>query len=52
MSGDKVKMAINVFEKILKNVLAALYKPFWAAILIAFLAMYLYFIVNKINGNP
>ena len=52
MSGDKVKMAINVFEKILKNVLAALYKPFWAAMLIAFLAMYLYLYCKQNKWKP
>lgn len=33
---------IEVFNKIAYNVLSALYKPFWAAVLLAFLAMFLY----------
>ena len=40
-------MTIDILQKILKNVLAALYRPFWAAILISFLAMYLYLYCKK-----
>lgn len=34
--------AIEVFDKIAYNVLLALYQPFWAAVLLAFLFMFLY----------
>ena len=37
--GSKI---IEIFNKIAYNVLSALYQPFWAAVLLAFLAMFLY----------
>lgn len=37
--GSKI---IEVFNKIAYNVLSALYQPFWAAVLLAFLTMFLY----------
>ena len=37
-----VTKAIEILNSIIKNVLSALYQPFWAAILLAFLAMFLY----------
>lgn len=37
--GSKV---IEVFNKIAYNVLLALYQPFWAAVFLAFLFMFLY----------
>lgn len=37
-----VTKAIEILNSIIKNVLFALYQPFWAAILLAFLAMFLY----------
>ena len=37
--GSKV---IEIYNKIAYNVLSALYQPFWAAVLLAFLAMFLY----------
>ena len=33
---------IEIFNRIAYNVLLALYQPFWAAVLLAFLAMFLY----------
>ena len=33
---------IEIFNRIAYNVLSALYQPFWAAVLLAFLAMFLY----------
>ena len=33
---------IEIFNKIVYNVLSALYQPFWAAVLLAFLTMFLY----------
>ena len=37
--GSKI---IEIFSKIVYNVLSALYQPFWAAVLLAFLTMFLY----------
>ena len=37
--GSKI---IEIFNKIAYNVLSALYQPFWAAVLLAFLTMFLY----------
>ena len=37
--GSKI---IEIFNKIAYNVLSALYQPFWAAVLLAFLIMFLY----------
>ena len=37
--GSKI---IEIFNKIVYNVLSALYQPFWAAVLLAFLTMFLY----------
>lgn len=37
--GSKI---IEIFNKIAYNVLSALYQPFWAAVLLAFLVMFLY----------
>ena len=37
--GSKV---IEIYNKIAYNVLSALYQPFWAAVLLAFLTMFLY----------
>ena len=37
-----VTKAIEILNSIIKNVLSTLYQPFWAAILLAFLAMFLY----------
>ena len=37
--GSKI---IEIFNKIAYNVLSALYQPFWVAVLLAFLAMFLY----------
>ena len=37
--GSKI---IEIFNKIAYNVLSALYQPFWAAVLLVFLAMFLY----------
>ena len=37
--GSKI---IEMFNKIAYNVLSALYQPFWAAVLLAFLTMFLY----------
>lgn len=37
--GSKI---IEIFNKIAYNVLSALYQPFWAAVLLAFFAMFLY----------
>lgn len=37
--GSKI---IEIFNKIAYNVLSALYQPFWAAVLLSFLAMFLY----------
>ena len=33
---------IEIFNKIIYNILVALYRPFWAAVLLAFLTMFLY----------
>lgn len=37
----------EIFDKITYNVLSALYQPFWAAILISFLFMFLYLYVEE-----
>ena len=45
--GSKI---IEIFNKIAYNVLSALYQPFWAAVLLAFLIMFLY-LYGKEHGK-
>ena len=45
--GSKI---IEIFNKIAYNVLSALYQPFWAAVLLAFLTMFLY-LYGKEHGD-
>ena len=46
--GSKI---IEIFNKIAYNVLSALYQPFWAAVLLAFLTMFLYYMVRSMGGK-
>ena len=46
--GSKI---IEIFNKIAYNVLSALYQPFWAAVLLAFLAMFYIFMRKNMNGR-
>ena len=46
-----VTKAIEILNSIIKNVLSALYQPFWAAILLAFLAMFLYLYAKEHEWN-
>lgn len=38
----EIKKLIEIMNNIVRNVLSALYQPFWAAVLLAFLFMFLY----------
>lgn len=42
---------IEIFNRIAYNVLSALYQPFWAAVLLAFLSMFYTYMARSMDGR-